>query len=131
MGPSKRRGWRKRTQLGLCAESALEIFTMHATKVVLSAYGSVKTQAKVTSKKKKPEYVMKCTGSPADAPTELLPLQIKLYAYYALPVQLAARLGLPHRRSDMLRDYVIVLLTQQLLSRRSDLTFSVFGLVIW
>ena len=35
------------------------------------------------------------------------------------------------RRSDMRSDYVIVLLTQQLLSRRSDLTFSVFGLVIW
>ena len=28
-------------------------------------------------------------------------------------------------------DYVIVLLTQQLLSRRPDLTFSVFGLVIF
>ena len=28
-------------------------------------------------------------------------------------------------------DYVIVLLTQQLLSLRPDLTFSVFGLVIW
>ena len=91
-GPSKRQGWRKRTQLGLCAESGLEIFTIHATKVVLSVYGSVKTQAKVTSKKTKPEYVMRCTGSPADAPTELLPLQIKLYAYYALPVRLAARL---------------------------------------
>ena len=52
----------------------------------------VKTQAKVTSKKTKPEYVMRCTGSPADAPTELLLLQIKLYAYYALPVRLAARL---------------------------------------
>ena len=35
------------------------------------------------------------------------------------------------RRLDMRSDYVIVLLTQQLLSRRSDLTFSVFGFVIW
>ena len=35
------------------------------------------------------------------------------------------------RRSDMRSDYVIVLLMQQLLSLRPDLTFSVFGLVIW
>ena len=62
MGPSKTRGWRKRTQFGLGAESALEIFTIHATKVVLPVYGSVKSQAKVTSKNTKPEYVIRCTG---------------------------------------------------------------------
>ena len=39
--------------------------------------------------------------------------------------------GLSQRRSDMRSDYVTVLLTQQLLSLRPDLTFSVFGLVIW
>ena len=65
---------------------------MHATKAVLSGYGSVKMQAKETSKKTKPECVMRCTGSQADVPTELLLLQIKLYVYLALPVLLAERL---------------------------------------
>ena len=52
----------------------------------------------------------------------------------ALQKGAASRFVLPvlgQRRSDTRSDYVIVCLTQQLPSRRPDMTVSVFGPVIW